>query len=337
VKIQDALHKIVERQDLTENEMVSVMTQIMQGESSPTLLAAFLTALKMKGECVAEIVGAAKVMREKAEKLEISADKIVDTCGTGGDGGSTFNISTASAFVVAGAGITVAKHGNRAVSSKCGSADVLKSLGVNIDAEKSVVEKCINDIGIGFLFAPKMHGAMKHAMGVRKELGFRTIFNLLGPLTNPAGAHAQVIGVFDARWVTPLAEVLRDLGSSHAYVVHGEDGLDEITLTNNTKIAHLSNGHVEEKNIHPEEFSLPVCKLQDLKGGSPDENAGIIRQILAGQSGPKMDIVLINAAAAIHASDKSSSLQDGLDLARESIRSGAAQQKLDDLCRVTQS
>jgi anthranilate phosphoribosyltransferase len=337
VKIQDALHKVVERQDLTEDEMISVMTQVMEGESSPTLLSAFLTALRMKGECVAEIVGAAKVMREKAEKLNITADKIVDTCGTGGDGGSTFNISTASAFVVAGAGITVAKHGNRAVSSQCGSADVLKSLGVNIDAEKSVVEKCVNEVGIGFLFAPKMHSAMKHAGGVRKELAFRTIFNLLGPLTNPAGAHAQVIGVFDAKWVTPIAEVLRDLGSAHAYVVHGEDGLDEITLTSRTKIAHLNNGKVIEKTISPEEFSLSSCKLQDLRGGSPEENAGIIRQVLAGESGPKLDIVLINAAATIHASDKASSLQEGLELARESIRSGAANQKLDDLCRVSKS
>ncbi len=337
MKIQDALHKVVERQDLTEDEMISVMTQVMEGESSPTLLSAFLTALRMKGECVAEIVGAAKVMREKAEKLNITADKIVDTCGTGGDGGSTFNISTASAFVVAGAGITVAKHGNRAVSSQCGSADVLKSLGVNIDAEKSVVEKCVNEVGIGFLFAPKMHSAMKHAGGVRKELAFRTIFNLLGPLTNPAGAHAQVIGVFDAKWVTPIAEVLRDLGSAHAYVVHGEDGLDEITLTSRTKIAHLNNGKVIEKTISPEEFSLSSCKLQDLRGGSPEENAGIIRQVLAGESGPKLDIVLINAAATIHASDKASSLQEGLELARESIRSGAANQKLDDLCRVSKS
>jgi len=337
VKIQDALHKVVERQDLTEDEMTSVMTQIMQGESSPTLLAAFLTALKMKGECVAEIVGAAKVMRAKAEKLSVSSDKIVDTCGTGGDGGSTFNISTASAFVVAGAGITVAKHGNRAVSSQCGSADVLNSLGVNIDAEKSVVEKCINEIGIGFLFAPKMHGAMKHAGGVRKELGFRTIFNVLGPLTNPAGAHAQVIGVFDAKWVTPLAEVLRDLGSSHAYIVHGEDGLDEITLTSKTKISHLKDGKITEKLIDPEDYSLSLCKLQDLQGGSPDFNAEIIRKVLEGESGPKMDIVLINAAAAIHASDKASSLQEGLDLARESISSGAAKQKLADLCRVSNS
>jgi anthranilate phosphoribosyltransferase len=337
VKIQDALHKVVERQDLTEDEMISVMTQVMEGESSPTLLSAFLTALRMKGECVAEIVGAAKVMREKAEKLNITADKIVDTCGTGGDGGSTFNISTASAFVVAGAGITVAKHGNRAVSSQCGSADVLKSLGVNIDAEKSVVEKCVNEVGIGFLFAPKMHSAMKHAGGVRKELAFRTIFNLLGPLTNPAGAHAQVIGVFDAKWVTPIAEVLRDLGSAHAYVVHGEDGLDEITLTSRTKIAHLSNGKIIEKTISPKEFSLSSCKLQDLRGGTPEENARIIRKVLAGESGPKLDIVLINAAATIHASDKASSLQEGLELARESIRSGAANQKLDDLCRVSKS
>jgi anthranilate phosphoribosyltransferase len=337
MKIQDALHKVIDREDLSEAEMVSAMTEIMEGAVEPAVIAAFLTALRMKGESVPEIVGAAKVMREKAETLHVSAETVVDTCGTGGDGGSTFNISTAAAFVVAGAGITVAKHGNRAVSSKSGSADVLKCLGVNIDAEKTVVERCLSEAGIGFLFAPRMHGAMKHAAGVRKQLGFRTIFNLLGPLTNPAGAHAQVIGVFDSKWVEPLAEVLRDLGSRHAYVVHGSDGLDEITLTSYSRISELNNGNIKYIEFDPSEVSIEKCCGDDLKGGTPEENAVIVRNILEGKTGPQADIVLLNAAAAIHAADVVSSLKEGVEAARESIRSGAAKQKLEDLCRISNS
>lgn len=337
MKIQDALHKAVARQDLREDEMVSVMTQIMEGQVEPSLLAAFLTALHMKGEAVAEIVGAARVMREKAERLHVSADTVVDTCGTGGDGGSTFNISTAAAFVVAGAGITVAKHGNRAVSSQCGSADVLKCLGVNIDADKQVVERCLNEVGIGFLFAPRLHGAMKHAAAVRKSLGFRTIFNLLGPLTNPAGVQAQVIGVFDAQWVSPLARVLKDLGCRHAYVVHGCDGMDEITLTGISNISELNNGNIKNFMFNPKEVSLHLCAAEDLKGGSPEDNAAIVREVLNDSAGPRTDIVLLNAAAAIHAADRAASLREGLEMARESIRCGAAMQKLQDLCRVSNS
>ncbi len=337
MKIQDAVTRVLDGIDLTEAEMVSVMNQIMEGQAEDSALAEFLTALKEKGESVSEIVGAARVMRQKAEKLKVTSDNIVDTCGTGGDGGTTFNISTASAFVVAGAGITVAKHGNRAVSSRSGSADVLKCLGVNIEADKAVVEKCIEQVGMGFLFAPRMHGAMKHAAPVRKQLGFRTIFNLLGPLTNPANAHAQIIGVFDRKWVSPIAHVLKDLGCRHAFVVHGEDGLDEISLMDVTHVAELLDGKVKEYNISPEEFGLQRCSPEQVKGGSPQENAEIITAVLDGEAGPKMDIVLLNASAAICAGGKAGSIKEGLEIARESIISGAAKEKLLRLCEVSHS
>lgn len=328
MNIQHAVSKVQSGTDLEEAEMVSVMGQVMEGQVDDSELAAFLTALTKKGESIGEIVGSARVMRQKAEALKISSDNIVDTCGTGGDGGTTFNISTASAFVVAGAGIVVAKHGNRAVSSRSGSADVLKCLGVNIEADKAVVEKCVEQTGIGFLFAPLMHGAMKYAAPVRKKLGFRTIFNLLGPLTNPAHAHAQVIGVFDRKWVGPIAHVLKNLGSRHAFVVHGEDGLDEISLMNETLVAELVGGKVREYRIHPEEFGLERCSPGQVQGGSPEENADIIRAVLEGEAGPKLDIVLLNASAAICAGGRAGSIKDGLEVARKSIASGAAKEKL---------
>jgi anthranilate phosphoribosyltransferase len=337
MKIQTALQKVLDGMDLTEEEMISVMEQIMEGKITASKLGAFLIALRMKGECVSEIVGAARVMRDKAEKLSVASNNIVDTCGTGGDGGNTFNISTAAAFVVAGAGITVAKHGNRAVSSRSGSADVLKCLGVNIEAEKAVVEKCLEQVGIGFLFAPLMHGAMKHAAGVRKELGFRTIFNILGPLTNPAQAHAQVIGVFDRKWVLPIAQVLKDLGCRHAFVVHGDDGLDEISLMDETQVCELSNDSIREYTISPEDFGLQRCSPEKVRGGSPEENADIIRTVLSGSVGPATDIVLLNASAAICAGGKAKSIKDGLEIARRSILTGAAHQKLEDLCKVSNS
>jgi len=337
VKIKSAVARVQCGIDLTEAEMVSVMSQVMEGTVADTQLADFLTALTKKGESIGEITGAARVMREKAEALKISSDNIVDTCGTGGDGGTTFNISTASAFVVAGAGITVAKHGNRAVSSRSGSADVLKCLGVNITADKAVVEKCVEEVGIGFLFAPLMHGAMKYAAPVRKKLGFRTIFNLLGPLTNPAHAHAQVIGVFDRKWVSPIAHVLKDLGSRHAFVVHGEDGLDEISLMDETLVAELVDGKIREYSISPEEFGLERCSPEQVQGGSPEENAKIIKAVLDGEAGPKMDIVLLNASAAICAGGRAGSIKDGLEVARKSITSGAAKEKLLKLCEVSHS
>ena len=337
MSFQKILHTVVSGKDLTEYEMMAAMTQIMEGNVVDSQFAAFLTALQVKHETVPEIVGAARVMRAKAEKVKVNAPHIVDTCGTGGDGADTFNISTAVSFVVAGADITVAKHGNRAVSSKSGSADVLKCLGVNIDASLSTVERCIEEVGIGFLFAPLMHKAMKHAAKVRKELGFRTIFNLLGPLTNPAHAHGQVVGVYDSRWVNPLAEVLRDLGSHRALVVHGFDGLDEITLTSETKVSELKNDIVSAFTIDPKAFGYSLCSAQDLKGGSPEENAETIRGILQGASGPKTDIVILNAAAAIYVGGKAESIERGILVAVNSIGSGAAIKKLEELCQVSNS
>ena len=334
MSFQKILHTVMSGKDLTEYEMMAAMTQIMEGNVVDSQFAAFLTALQLKHETVPEIVGAARVMRAKAEKVKVNASHIVDTCGTGGDGADTFNISTAVSFVVAGADITVAKHGNRAVSSKSGSADVLKCLGVNIDASLSTVERCIEEVGIGFLFAPLMHKAMKHAAKVRKELGFRTIFNLLGPLTNPAHAHGQVLGVYDSRWVNPLAEVLRDLGSHRALVVHG---FDEITLTSETQVSELKNDNVSAFTIDPKEFGYSLCSAQDLKGGSPEENAETIRGILQGASGPKTDIVVLNAAAAIYVGGKAESIERGILVATNSIGSGAAIKKLEELCRVSNS
>ncbi len=333
--IQEALKKVLDKLNLKEEEMILVMTQVMEGKVEDSQLGAFLTALRMKGETVEEITGAAKVMRDKAEKIKVSKDPIIDTCGTGGDGANTFNISTAAAFVVAGCDISVAKHGNRAVSSRSGSADVLKCLGVNIEASKLTVEKCIDQIGIGFLFAPLMHGAMKHAAGVRKQLGIRTIFNLLGPLTNPAGANAQVIGIYDSSRLKQIASVLKLLGTRKAFVVHGSDGLDEITLTGETKVCELANGQISEYILKPDSFDLTACEAKDITGGTPEENADILKAILSGIKGPKRDIVLMNASAAICASDKKENLKAAMRLARESIDSGSAEQKLNDLCRLS--
>ncbi len=332
---QTLLHKVVLGDSLTEDEMVFAMDRIMEGEIDSTLIASFLTALRMKGESVEEILGAARVMRKRAQRLDLPEGDRVDTCGTGGDGADTFNISTASAFVVAGAGVVVAKHGNRAVSSKSGSADVLKSLGVNIDAETAVVERCICEAGIGFLFAPLMHKAMKHAVGVRKQLGFRTLFNLLGPLTNPAGSRFQVLGVFDDRWLSPLAHVLLRLGSSRALVVQGEDGLDEITLTGPTRVCELRDGQVNSFQWNPEQFGLNLCKAEDLKGGDPDHNAEVIRDILSGKEGPPRDIVLLNSAAALYVCGKAEDMKQGIEMARESIQSGSAKNKLKELGRIS--
>ena len=337
MSFQTYLQPVIAKKDLTESKMVEAMTQVMEGAVSDIQLAAFLTALQVKNETVPEIAGAAKVMREKSEKVKVNKSNIIDTCCTGCDGSETFNISTAVAFVVAGAGLTVAKHGNRAVSSKSGSADVLKCLGVNIDASLPTVERCIEEVGIGFLFAPLMHKAMKHAAVVRKELGFRTIFNLLGPLTNPAGANVQLLGVFDSKWVSPLAEVLRDLGSHRALVVHGFDGLDEITLTGETQVAELKSGDITTFSINPKDFGYPLCSTEDLKGGTPEENAFLIRNILNGDQGPKTDIVILNAAAALYLGGKAESISKGILVAINSIKSGAANKKMDELCRVANS
>ena len=333
--IKEAIAKVVEKKDLREDEMVSVMREIMEGEATPAQIAAFITALRMKGETVDEITGAARVMREKALKVKTKASVVVDTCGTGGDESFTFNISTAAAFVAAGAGLTVAKHGNRSVSSKSGSADVLKSLGVNIEAEVQKVEECLDSIGIGFLFAPLMHGAMKYAAPVRREIGIRTIFNILGPLTNPAGARYQVLGVYRSELTEVLANVLKNLGSTRAFVVSGNDGLDEMTLTSETKVSELKDGKVKTYSIKPEEFGMTRCKLFELQGGEPDDNARIISAILKGDKGPKRDVVVLNAAAAIVASGMAKDMKEGIKLAEEAIDSGKALEKLEKLIEIT--
>jgi len=334
--IVEALKRVLEKQDLTENEMIAVMNQIMSGEALPSQLAAFLTALRMKGESVSEIVGSAKVMREKAVSIKTNSENVVDTCGTGGDGADTFNISTASAFVAAGAGAIVAKHGNRAVSSRSGSADVLKCLGVEISAPSEIVEKALSEAGIAFLFAPLMHGAMKHAAPVRKELGIRTVFNILGPLTNPAGAKAQVIGIYDKTKLRPMALALAGLGSQRAFVVHGEDGLDEITLTGKTHVCELKDGAVEDYDLDPKEFGFEYCSAGELKGGSPEENAQMIKELLSGKrTGPCRDIVVLNSGAALLAAGKAGDWSEAIELAKRSIDSGSAADKLSELIRIT--
>jgi anthranilate phosphoribosyltransferase len=333
--IKDAIAKLVDRQNLTEAEAEAVMHEIMDGKDSPAQIAAYLTALRMKGETVEEITGSARAMREKATRIRVNDPMVVDTCGTGGDGAATFNVSTTVAFVVAGAGITVAKHGNRAVSSRSGSADVLKCLGVRVDLPPERVEECVNDIGIGFLFAPLFHGAMKHAMGPRQEIGVRTIFNLLGPLTNPAGASIQVLGVYDEALTETLAKVLVKLGSRHCYVVHGMDGLDEITVTDRTRVSEGKGGRITNYFIEPRDFGFERARLKDLAGGDAEENARIIRDILGGREGPRQQLVLLNAAPALVACGKAATLLDGVKRAQEAIRSGAAMEKLESLVRWT--
>lgn len=336
--IKDAIGKIVKGVDLTTEEMVSVMEEVMTGGASPAQIGSFITALRMKGETVPEITGAAKVMREKATRVDVPLDlheTLIDTCGTGGDESMTFNISTATAFVAAGSGLTVAKHGNRSVSSKSGSADVLKALGVNIEAEVSNVENCLSEAGIGFLFAPLLHGAMKYAAPVRREIGIRTFFNVLGPLTNPAGAKRQLMGVYDPVLTDILAKVLANLGSTHAFVVRGEDGLDEITLADGTKITELKDGSIRTYHITPEDFGFERCRPEDLKGGGPEENAEIIIGVLNGEKGPARDVVLMNGGAAIAAGGLAGSIEEGIALARGAIDSGEAMKRLEKLKAIT--
>lgn len=332
--IKEAIAKVVDGEDLTEDEMQEAMNEIMTGAATAAQIASFITALRIKGETVDEITGAAKVMREKATRINAKG-LVVDTCGTGGDMAHTFNISTTAAFVVAGTGLTVAKHGNRSVSSACGSADVLQALGVNIELKPIDVERCLNEIGIGFLFAPLFHEAMKHAIGPRKEIGIRTIFNILGPLTNPAGAKAQVLGVYSHGLTETMAKVLMKLGASHCFVVHGADGLDEITITGTTKVSEGKNGKVKTYTVKPSDFGLKKAKKVDLLGGNAEENAKITMAVLSGEKGPKRDIVLLNAAAAIVAGGKAKTLKEGVKLAGESIDSGAAKEKLEALKRFT--
>lgn len=348
--IREAIHKVVDRIDLEEEEMIQVMEEIMSGEATQAQIGSFITALRMKGETIDEIVGAAKVMRQMATKIPIEGvtldldrddinidrETIIDTCGTGGDGTLTFNISTATAFVVAGGGITVAKHGNRSVSSVCGSADVLKELGVNIDATPEVVAKCIKKIGIGFLFAPTFHGAMKYAIGPRREIGIRTIFNILGPLTNPANAKYQILGVYKEELCETLAYVLQRLGTKRAMVVHGMDGMDEITVTKDTYVAELRNNQVKTYYINPTHFNMPIYNFSELRGGNAIDNANIIRDILTGKErGAKRAIVALNAGAAFYVAGKATTIKEGIEYAESVIDSGKAMAKLEKLIKMS--
>jgi anthranilate phosphoribosyltransferase len=345
--ILDALHRIANhRQSLARDEARAVMTEILSGQCSDAQIAALLVALHMKGETVEEIVGFAEAIRAAATPLELhdnavldasgtGRDALVDTCGTGGDTSGTFNISTATAFVVAGAGVRVAKHGNRSITSKCGSADVMEALGVNINLPPPQIAACLEQVGIAFLFAPAMHSAMKHVQTVRRALHLRTIFNLLGPLTNPARATCQVVGVYSADLVEKLAEALSMLGLRRALVVHGSDGLDEITITAATRIAEVRDGQVRSYEVTPEEFGLQRATLDDIAGGDAALNAKLIREVLAGKKSPRRDIVLLNAAAALAAAGRADHLRDAVPLVTNAIDSGAALAKLQALVAFT--
>ena len=333
--IKEAISMLVGGIDLSESETAECMREIMEGKAADSQIGAFLTALRIKGETVAEITGAAKIMRDKAARIK-APEGVLDTCGTGGDMSHTFNISTTTAIVVAAAGVPVAKHGNRAVSSKSGSADVLEALGIKIDLSPEKVERCLFETGFGFLFAPTFHPAMKYAIGPRREMGIRTIFNILGPLTNPADAKRQVLGVFSSKLTGPLAEVLGNLGAEDAMVVHGEDGLDEITISDGTKVSRFVNGKVETLYFSPEDFGLQRGSVTDLTGGDKDANADITIRILKGEKGHKRDIVLMNSAAALAVSGRAMDMQESFEVARDAIDSGRAMAKLEEIRRTTQ-
>ena len=335
--IQSAIRAVTEHRDLSGEEMTSVMRAIMSGETTESQIGGFLIGLRMKGETVEEIAAAATVMRELATPVQVDVEHLVDTCGTGGDGSSTFNISTASAFVVAGAGARVAKHGNRSASSNSGSADVLEAAGVNLDLTPQQVAQCIQEVGVGFMFAPRHHGAMKHAIGPRKEMAVRTIFNVLGPLTNPAGAPNQVVGVFSLELIEPLARVLAQLGSRHVLVVHSADGLDEISIGADTHIAESRDGRVHTHSINPEQVGMTTADLSTLTVSSPQESLETIRAVLGNSEGPARDIVALNAGAAIYASGLEGDLNAGVRLALESLSSGAARERLAGLVELSNS
>jgi anthranilate phosphoribosyltransferase len=339
--IQQAIGHLLRREDLSVEMAEQVMDQIMEGAATPAQIGGFLLALRMKGESVDEITGCARAMRRAAVPVTPHRSNLVDTCGTGGDGAHTFNISTTTAFVVAAAGQPVAKHGNRAVSSRSGSADVLQALGINLELTPEQVARCVDEVNIGFLFAPKLHPAMRHAIAPRRELGVRTIFNILGPLTNPAGADAQLMGVFDAALVEPLAGVLRQLGARAAFVVHGEGGLDELTTTGPNTVAYFGcNGagsHVVAGTLDAQEYGFPRCGIEELKGGDADENAATTRAILSGaEQAARRDVVVLNAAAALTAGGKTPTIRAGITLATATIDSGAAERTLDQLIEFTQ-
>jgi len=335
--IQTAIKTVISGQNLDEEDMTRVMLQIMTGECTPAQIGGFLVGLRMKGESVEEITAAAKVMRELSTRVTVDAKHLVDTCGTGGDASGSFNISTASAIVAAAAGAQVAKHGNRSVSSKSGSADVLEAAGVNLDIDPQQVGACIEEVGVGFMFAQKHHSAMRHAIGPRKEMAVRTIFNVLGPLTNPAGAPNQVIGVFSGDLVEPLAQVLKQLGSRHVMVVHAEDGMDEISISSKTSVAELKDGEVNCYSISPADFGVEVADSSALRVDSVEQSLAMIQSVLANNAGPALDIVVMNAGAAIYVSGVASSLEAGMQKARAAIAEGRASTVLANLVAKTNS
>lgn len=337
MEMQKALQTLLDKHNLTAEQMRDVMRLIMTGKATDAQIGSFLIALRCKGETVDEIAAAVEVMRELASKVDVHGDHVIDTCGTGGDGANTFNISTTCAFVVAAAGGQVAKHGNRSVSSRSGSADVLEAAGVNLDLSAAQVARCVNEIGVGFLFAPKHHSAMKHAIGPRKEMGVRTLFNLLGPLSNPANAPNQLIGIFSKEWIRPMAEVLKKLGSNHVMVVSAEDGLDEISIASSTAIAELKNGNINCYTVTPVQFGLKRGSLADLAVEDAASSLAMMQSVLDNQPGAARDIVVLNAGAAIYAANLSDNLQAGVQKAQQAIKSGAAKAKLDALIEFTNS
>jgi anthranilate phosphoribosyltransferase len=326
--IKDLIAQLANKKDLTDLQMQQVMREILSGHVDTADIVAFLTSLNDKGQTVAELTAAVNVMLKYVEPIVVDRPNILDTCGTGGDKKGSFNISTITAFVASGAGVTVAKHGNRSVSSKCGSADILEALGVNINMDREKIKKCLQEIGIAFLFAPNLHPAMRFVLPARKQIAQKTIFNILGPLINPARATNQLIGVYSKEWALPLAQVLYNLGSKHILVVHGSDGLDEITTTGKTYVVEMNNGVLKEYDISPQEFGLKTSSPEDLLGGSVADNVNIAQEVLAGKSGPRRDIVLFNAAGAIYAADKAKTISEGLILAKETIDSSQALKKL---------
>lgn len=333
--MKQAIAAVLDRRDLSGDEMQTVMSLIMTGEATPAQIGGFLIGLRMKGETVVEITAAAKVMRSLSTPVPVAKTHLVDTCGTGGDGSSTFNISTAAAFVAAAAGVKVAKHGNRSVSSKSGSADVLEAAGVRLDLMPEEVARSIDSTGIGFMFAPAHHGAMKHAIGPRKEMGVRTLFNLLGPLTNPAGAPNQVVGVFAKQWLRPVAEVLQALGSRHVLVVHSADGMDEISISDKTYVAELKDGAITEYSVMPEQFALPRAPIQELAVNSVEASLTKLKSSLSNGGGAATDIVILNAGAAIYVSGVATTLEEGVAMAQDAIGSGMAKEKLSEFSDFT--
>ena len=338
MNINQAIKAVIEKKHLNESDMHDVMNSIMTGQTTDAQIGAFLVGLSMKGETIEEITASAKVMRSLATPVEIKSNKyLVDTCGTGGDGLGLFNISTASAFVVAAAGGKVAKHGNRSISSKSGSADVLESAGVNLNLSPSLISECITQIGVGFMFAPAHHSAMKHAIGPRKELAVRTIFNVLGPLTNPAKAPNQVMGVYDKNLVEPIANVLKELGSRHVMVVHSDDGLDEFSIADKTYVAELKDGIVSTYSVHPEDFGLTLGDLKDIRADNADASLALITEAFSGRNGTAKNIISLNAGAAIYVSGLTTSLQSGIDRANQVLSDGSSQKKLNEYIQISNS